>query len=409
MVVARIVYDIIHFCSVGLVSLFPEQEKLTASCCNYYDSSFDECRIELPPSSEKLLDLIKSKEHAFGPPHPDGIDAPPMSLKYHNEDTIVNKPARKINPDRLRIANEIFDELTEAGFAEEVPADCPFDSPIVLVTYNDHRKPRLTGEYSGLDGVNTMSVHVEANLPRISDIIEFLGNAKFIAILDLLRAFWQLKICEEDFSKRILEIPHRAVCFTRAAFGLKNVPAVFQNTMTNIFKGIPNVFIYLDDIIIAAQDEESSLSTLKLILERCISRKVKLGNKKCCFVTSESEVKILARIFQKGTLRNDQERINAILDIPIPSNIQDLRSFIGSINYIRNWHPNISCLLKSLTELLNKKGEGTPEVPSKITKTTIKTKWSYEYTKCFQSHTRINRQLHVSRSTSTERSPNYLY
>ncbi|KAL0246062.1 hypothetical protein GEMRC1_007278 [Eukaryota sp. GEM-RC1] len=306
-------------------------------------SSFDECRIELPPSTKKkLLELLKSKEDAFGPPHPDGIDAPPMSLEYHDESSIVNKPPRKINPARLEIANGIFDELTSAGFAEEVPTDCPYGSPIVLVTYDDHRKPRLTGDYSGADGVNAKSVNVEANLPRISDIIEFLSNANFIATLDLPRAFWQLKIRDEDFNKTTLKIPGRAVRFTRAAFGLKNVPAVFQNTMVEIFKNIPNVFIYLDDIIIAAQDEESFLLSLKLILDQCIARRVKLGKKKCSFVTSDSEVKILGSIFQKGTRRIDQDRINAILDIPIPTNIHELRSFIGSINYIRDWLPNIS-------------------------------------------------------------------
>ncbi|KAL0246813.1 hypothetical protein GEMRC1_008019 [Eukaryota sp. GEM-RC1] len=142
------------------------------------DSSFDECRIELPSSTEKkLLELLKSKEDAFGPPHPDGIDAPPMSLKYHDESSIVNKPPRKINPARLEIANEILDELTSAGFAEEVPADCP------------HGKPRLTGDYSGSDGVDAKTINVEANLPRISDIIEFLINGNFIATLDLPRAF----------------------------------------------------------------------------------------------------------------------------------------------------------------------------------------------------------------------------
>ncbi|KAL0231357.1 hypothetical protein GEMRC1_010761 [Eukaryota sp. GEM-RC1] len=332
------------------------------------DSSFDDCRIELPSSTEKkLLELLKSKEDAFGPPHTDGIDAPPMSLEYHDESFIVNKPPRKINPARLEIANGIFDELTSAGFAEEVAADCPHGSPIVLVTYHDHRKPRLTGDYSGSDGVNAKSKSIEANLPRISEVIEFLSQANFIATLDLPRAFWQLKIKPEDYDNTTLKVPGRALRFTRAAFGLKYVPAVFQNTMVEVFKDIPNVFIYLDDIIVAAKEEKDFLFSLSLILDRCEQRRVKLGKKKCTFLTRDSEIKILGSIFQNGTRRIDQDRIDAILSIPIPENIHELRSFIGSINYIRDWRLNISCLLKPLTELF-KKDERKPESPQKIMK-----------------------------------------
>ncbi|KAL0246273.1 hypothetical protein GEMRC1_007485 [Eukaryota sp. GEM-RC1] len=112
-----------------------------------------------------------------------------MNIDYHDEHVIVNKPPRRINPDRLQVANEIFDELTSAGFAEEADPNCPHGSPIVLVTYDDDRKPRLTGDYSGNDGVNSMSVTAEANLPKISNILEFLSSANFIATLDLPRAF----------------------------------------------------------------------------------------------------------------------------------------------------------------------------------------------------------------------------
>ncbi|KAL0252215.1 hypothetical protein GEMRC1_001427 [Eukaryota sp. GEM-RC1] len=54
-----------------------------------------------------------------------------------------------------------------------------------------------------------------------------------------------------------------------------------------------------------------------------------------------SEVKILGSIFQNGTRRIDKDRIKAILEIHIPENVHELRSFIGSINYIRDWLPNL--------------------------------------------------------------------
>ncbi|KAL0231796.1 hypothetical protein GEMRC1_011200 [Eukaryota sp. GEM-RC1] len=174
--------------------------------------------------------------------------------------------------------------------------------------------------------------------------------------------------------------------FTRAAFGLKNVSAVFQNTMVEVFKNIPNVLIYLEDIIVVAKDGKDFLNCPSLILDRCVQRRVKLGKKKCTFLTKDSEIKILGSIFQRGTRRIDEDRIDAILSVPIPENIHELRSFIGSINYIRDWLPNISCLLKPLTELLQKV-EGKPESqsPQKIMKSLVRKRWTPKHTKCFKA------------------------
>ncbi|KAL0231390.1 hypothetical protein GEMRC1_010794 [Eukaryota sp. GEM-RC1] len=77
----------------------PPKATTKAAVAKTSDSSFDECRIELPSSTKKkLVELLKSKEDAFGPPHSDGIDALPMSLEYHDESSIMNTPPRKINP-----------------------------------------------------------------------------------------------------------------------------------------------------------------------------------------------------------------------------------------------------------------------------------------------------------------------
>ncbi|KAL0222786.1 hypothetical protein P9112_002176 [Eukaryota sp. TZLM1-RC] len=119
-----------------------------------------------------------------------------MEINFYNEDVRVRRPPRTLNPARLEVANQIFDELVDSGFA--VPSNHEFSSPVCLVVYPDHRKPRLTGDYSGKDGVNANTIPVEPNLPRISDVLVFLSQANYIGTLDLPKAFWQLKIAERD-------------------------------------------------------------------------------------------------------------------------------------------------------------------------------------------------------------------
>ncbi|KAL0206723.1 hypothetical protein P9112_002030 [Eukaryota sp. TZLM1-RC] len=98
-----------------------------------------------------------------------------------------------------------------------------------IILNAEYEKLRLTGDLSGIGGVNDLTKPVEANMARISDILEFLSEANYIATLDLPKAFWQLKITKEGIDKTSLSIPGMSVSFKRACVGLKNVSPVFQN------------------------------------------------------------------------------------------------------------------------------------------------------------------------------------
>ncbi|KAL0208733.1 hypothetical protein P9112_011320 [Eukaryota sp. TZLM1-RC] len=128
-----------------------------------------------------------------------------MTISFYDESKIVKRKPRRLNPAKQRVTEEIFNELIRNGFA--VPAKFQFSSPICLVIYPNHRKPRLTGDVSGNGGVNNLTKPVDANLPRISDNLKFLSKANYIATLDLTKAFWQLQIAEEDIDKTTVSIP----------------------------------------------------------------------------------------------------------------------------------------------------------------------------------------------------------
>ncbi|KAL0206926.1 hypothetical protein P9112_012637 [Eukaryota sp. TZLM1-RC] len=118
------------------------------------------CTINLDNDHFKksLLQTLKEFEDVFTlKPHVEGIDCPPMEINFYNEDVRVRRLPRTLNLARLD-SNQIFDELVDSGFA--VPSNHEFSSPVCLVVYPDHRKPRLTGDYSGKDGVNANTIPV---------------------------------------------------------------------------------------------------------------------------------------------------------------------------------------------------------------------------------------------------------
>ncbi|KAL0218399.1 hypothetical protein P9112_004052 [Eukaryota sp. TZLM1-RC] len=273
------------------------------------------------------------------------------------EDVFTLKPHAEA---RLEVANQIFDELVDSGFA--VPSNHEFSSPVCLVVYPDHRKPRLTGDYSGKDGVNANIIPVEPNLPRISDVLVFLSQANYIGTLDLPKAFWQLKIAEKDWQKTALSIPGKSIMFKRAAFGLKNVPAVFQNVMTDIFSG-DGVFIYIDDIIIIGSTFDEFIERLRRVLDQARCKRVSLGLPKCHFVSSRHPIKILGSVFQNKQRTIDPTRVESLLNLPRPKTIKDVRSLVGSVNFIREWLPQVSELIAPIIRLTKKDGNNSNVKP----------------------------------------------
>ncbi|KAL0222280.1 hypothetical protein RCL1_002134 [Eukaryota sp. TZLM3-RCL] len=112
----------------------------------------------------------------------------------------TNIKPRNLSPTRLKTANKIFDELIEMGFAR--PSTSPYSAPIVLVE-KEGKEARLTGDYSELNKVTQV---LPADIPHLSELPKFLSNKNFIAVFDFPRAFWQIKVKEDDIPKTAISI-----------------------------------------------------------------------------------------------------------------------------------------------------------------------------------------------------------
>ncbi|KAL0206391.1 hypothetical protein P9112_001698 [Eukaryota sp. TZLM1-RC] len=234
--------------------------------------------------------------------------------------------------------------LPEAEFDHRISQASEVVNVPTLV-YPDQRKPRCTGDYSDKNGTNANIIPVEPNLPRISDVLVFLSQANYISLLDLPKVFWQLKTAEKDWPKTARSIPGNSIMFKRAAFGLRNVSDVFQNVMADIFSG-DEILIYIDDIIVIA---------------RCKS--VSLGLPKYHFVFSRHPIKILGSVFLNKQRTIDPTRVESLLNLPRPKTIKDVRSLVGSVNFIREWLPQVSVIIAPIIRLTEKVGNNANVKP----------------------------------------------
>ena len=110
--------------------------------------------------------------------------------------------------------------------------------------------------------------------------------------------------------------------------------------MDSIFGDIDGLFIYLDDILLCAEDEESHMSLLTKVFERMHEHGLTIALDKCEF--GKSEIDYLGyRVTSTGICPLDR-KVEAIANIPTPTTQKELLGFLGALNYFR---PSLSGLV----------------------------------------------------------------
>ena len=87
----------------------------------------------------------------------------------------------------------------------------------------------------------------------------------------------------DDVQKTAIITPFGLYEFLRMPFGLKNSAQAFQRLMDGILRGLPFVFVYLDDILFASSSPSRHLDDLRAVLSRLSSAGLKINRSKCTF------------------------------------------------------------------------------------------------------------------------------
>ena len=94
-----------------------------------------------------------------------------------------------------------------------------------------------------------------------------------------------------DVKKTAIITPFGLFEYLRMPFGMKNSAQAFQRLMDQVFRDLPFVFVYLDDILVASSDEDEHKQHLREVLCKLRDNGMAINVSKC--VLGQSAVKYL--------------------------------------------------------------------------------------------------------------------
>ena len=146
-------------------------------------------------------------------------------------------------------------------------------------------------------------------LPRIDDLFASLAGGKAFSKLDLPHAYQQLQLDDESKKAGGHQHPEGSVPLQPTAVWCISRTCKLQRTIQGILQGIPNVCVYLDDILITGHNEKDHLNNLDAVLTRLDGAGMRLKQKKCAFMLPA--VEYLGHHISEEGLRPTQEKVCA--------------------------------------------------------------------------------------------------
>ncbi|OWY97560.1 LOW QUALITY PROTEIN: reverse transcriptase [Phytophthora megakarya] len=246
--------------------------------------------------------------------------------------------------EQVKAIDDFFERRRKAGQVRE--SKSPHSAPTFCV-----KKPQ--------GGWRWLAHRSCTPIPQKDVIIDSMSKSTIYSVygaLDLRDGFCQILMRESN-------IPLTAVSTTSGVLwewlvmlqGQKNAPATFNGCVTHLLRLMRDFApSYFDDVrsVKEKTDVDMHKEHLRELLGLMRKHKLYANLKKSIF--GASEIPVLRCLVGKNGVRPDPEKVRVINEWPTPSNMKELRQFLGLATYLCKYVDNHAGKIRPLSQLLKK-------------------------------------------------------
>lgn len=237
---------------------------------------------------------------------------------------------------------------------------CPVDEPTDWVSQMAVVEKANGGIRICIDPrpLNEALMREHHKLLTLDDVLPKFQNAKVFTKLDVKEAFWHIRLDRNSSFLTTMITPIGRVRWTRLPFGLNVSSEIFSKHLSSALQGLDGIINVADDIIVigcgktkedALNNHEDNYEKLK---ERCQQRDIRLNEQKAR--ERQDEVIFMGHRISDQGIEPDQKKVVAILNMPTPRDIHDVKRFCGMVQYLSRFLTKLSDMLKPLRDLTKK-------------------------------------------------------
>jgi hypothetical protein len=262
--------------------------------------------------------------------------------------TPVIHPPRKVAVKLRPKVKDELDRLEKLGIIDKVNDPTDWVNSMVVVNKPKVNQVRLCVDPKDL---NKAVKREHYPMKNIEDILPKLSGAQYFTVLDAKNGFWSIRLDEESSELCTFNTPYGRYKFNRLPMGLKSAPEVYQKVMTQLFDDIDGCDVIVDDILIWGSSLEEHNSRLTKVLDRARERGVRFNDskKQVC----KDKVAYLGHVVSKDGVVADKKKIDAVCEMPPPTDVAGVQRLLGMVTYLAKFIPNLSDLTAPLRECLN--------------------------------------------------------
>ena len=225
---------------------------------------------------------------------------------------------------------------------------------LILFVLKSNESLKLCVDYKALNNIMIKNSYL---LSLISELQNRLQRAQWFMKFNILEAFNQIRIKEEDEWKTVFCTQLKHYKYLIMSFDLINASVTFQTFVNNMLQRYLNQFIivYLNNILVYSKMKKEHVQHVKKILQTLKKVDLRIKSGKSEFhVQNVQNVQFLRFIVMSQSLRMNSKKIEVVMTWSMSKSKIEVQFFLEFANFYKCFIKRYFRIVSSLTNLTKK-------------------------------------------------------